>query len=80
MNVYPTNQKINLRINSTGPFPLQKIDIFINENYLGTTKYPFDFSFIPSELDNLKTENEIKLIAYDSAYNQSEITSVFNTQ
>ncbi|MES2023466.1 MAG: transglycosylase domain-containing protein [Patescibacteria group bacterium] len=78
--IYPSDQKINLKINSSSHFPLQKMDIFINDVYLGTSKPPFDFSFTPSELDNLKNENEIKIIFYDTAYNQSEITSVFKTQ
>ncbi len=75
---YPANQKITLGLSSTGHFPLQKIDIFINDVYLGTSKTPINFSFTPSELDNLKETNEIKIISYDTAYNSSETTSTFN--
>jgi penicillin-binding protein 1C len=79
-NMYETNQKIQLKISSTGTLPLQKIDIFINETYIGTSKPPFNFSFTPSELVNLKGTNEIKLISYDSAYNNSETISTFDVQ
>ncbi len=77
INYFP-NQKIQLKINSTGRFPLQKIDIFVNDNYLGTSTYPFNFSFIPSDLEILKPVNEIKLSVYDTAYNQTEVVSNFN--
>ena len=78
--IYPSNQKIQLKISTSGVFPLQKIDIFINDAYLGTSKPPFNFSFIPSELDSLKDENELKIISYDTVYNRGEVISVFKTQ
>ncbi len=78
-NIYfPNDQKINLTISSGGRFPLQKIDVFVNNEYLGTASPPFNFSFTPSELDSLKETNELKLISYDLAYNRSETTSTFN--
>ncbi|MEI7765781.1 MAG: hypothetical protein WCI93_04350, partial [bacterium] len=61
-------------------YPLQKIDIFINDVYLGTSKPPFNFSFTPSELINLRDLNDIKLISYDSTYNNSETNSTFRVQ
>jgi hypothetical protein len=75
---YPADKKINLKISSSSHFPLTKIDIFINDNYLGTAPAPFSFSFTPSELQNLQTNNELKIIAYDSVYNTSETTSNFS--
>ena len=77
---YPFNQKINLKISSSGPYSLLKIDIFINETYLGTSQSPFIFSFTPKELENLQIENKLKIIAYDSAYNSSEAILVFKVQ
>lgn len=74
---YSNNQKIDLQISSSGLYPIQKIDIFINDIYLGTSTYPFNFSFVPSDLENLQTENEIKIIPHDTAYNTSETTSIF---
>ena len=74
--VYSPDQKINLKISSSGIYPLTKIDIFINNAYLGTSEFPFNFSFRPSELENLQEENELKVIAHDSAYNNSGETTV----
>ncbi|MCX6753149.1 MAG: PBP1A family penicillin-binding protein [Candidatus Nomurabacteria bacterium] len=76
----PANQPINLQISSTGKFTLAKIDVFINNTYIQTIKPPFSFSFNPSDLDNLKQTNEIKLISYDSVFNNSETISEFSVQ
>ena len=75
---YSPDQRIQLKLSSSGRFPLQKIDIFVNDVFLGSDTPPFNFSFVPSDLENLKTQNEIKIISYDVAYNHSEATSLFN--
>ena len=74
---YSPNQKINLKISNSGPYSLQKIEIFINDSYMGSSQYPFTFSFTPSSLENLQEENEIKIIAYDTIYNKSETIQIF---
>lgn len=79
-NIYQLDQKIQLKVNSNGKFQLQKIDIFINNIFVESSKYPFNYSFIPSDLENIQNENQIKIIAYDTAYNHSEITSIFKVQ
>jgi hypothetical protein len=78
--VYSPDQRIQLRISSSGVYPLQKIDIFINNTFIKTISAPFYFSFIPEELDYLKSENELKIISYDSAFNRAENTIVFNVK
>ena len=75
--IYLPNQKIQLQISDSGKFPLKKIEIFINDVYLGNSEFPFNFSFIPLELDNLRENNEIKIISYDSVYNRGENTASF---
>ncbi len=75
--VYPKNQKIYLKITSLGALPLNKLDIFINGAYMETITAPFNFSFTPSELENLQSSNDIKVVAYDSAFNRSETDATF---
>lgn len=75
---YSPDQKINLKILSSGAFPLQKIDIFINGAYLETVKPPFSFSFTPKDLEGLQSQNELKIISYDTIYNRSETSLIFN--
>jgi len=79
-SIYSYDQKIRLKISSSGPFPLQKIDVFINDIYLETSEIPFVFSFIPRELENLQDTNELKIISYDTAYNRSQTTLNFKVQ
>ncbi|MFH1201117.1 MAG: transglycosylase domain-containing protein [bacterium] len=78
--IYLLDQKINLKFLSTGVFPLQKVDIFINGVYLETKEIPFNFSFIPGELENIKSDNELKMIFYDIVYNKSETNSTFKIE
>ncbi len=78
--VYPPNQKIKLKVLNSGYFPLQKIDVFINNIFIDTIGAPFNFSFIPEELDNLKSENELKIISYDTAYNRAENSLIFKVK
>jgi penicillin-binding protein 1C len=75
--VYPSDQKINLKISSSGNFPLQKIDVFVNDIYLETIQPPFNFSFKPQDLENLQDTNTLKIISYDTVYNSSETDSIF---
>jgi len=75
--VYASDQKIPLKISSSGIYPLQKIDIFVNNVYLESLTPPFNFSFTPNDLGSLQTDNEIKIISYDTMYNSSETDSDF---
>ena len=77
---YLPDQKIYLKISRSGPFPLQKIDIFINNVYVETAESPFSFSFVSEELENLQSNNELKIISYDTVYNRSETNLNFKVQ
>ena len=79
-NIYSLDQRINVRISSSGPYPLVKMDVFINEGYLGTYESVSSFSFTPSELENLRENNELRIVAYDSVYNSNQATQVFKVQ
>ena len=61
-------------------YPLSKVDIFVNDSYVGTSNAPFIFSFTPSQVENLQANNELKILAYDSVYNSSETTTTFKVQ
>ncbi|MEK7089067.1 MAG: transglycosylase domain-containing protein [Patescibacteria group bacterium] len=80
ISIYSPDQKIQLQISSSGYFPLQKIDIFINNSFIDTIRAPFNFSFTPEELDNLKLENELKIISYDTVYNRAENVLIFKVK
>ena len=76
--IYNPNQQITLVIDSTSHYPLKKIDVFVNNIYLGSVKNsPFTFSFTPSEVINLQNTNELKVIARDSVFNSTQTTVQF---
>jgi membrane peptidoglycan carboxypeptidase len=76
-DVYQRNQKINLSVSSTGPFPIIRMEIFVNDNYLGTSDRLNGFYFTPSSLQNLQNENKLTVIAYDSVYNTTNTSLTF---
>jgi 1A family penicillin-binding protein len=77
--LYPKNQNIVITVNTSGRFPISKVDYFINGAFVGSaTRAPWSFSFLPRELDTLRTENELKAIVYDTAFNRSETKITFN--
>ncbi len=78
--IYGKAQRINVALTSSGIYPLSRIDVFINDSYFGTFSYPAYISFLPNEIQNLKAENELKIVAYDTAYNTSETSVVFKVQ
>ena len=76
--IYNQNQQITLVIDSTSHYPLKKIDVFVNNIYLGSVKNsPFTFSFTPSDVNNLQNTNELKVIARDSVFNSTQATVQF---
>ncbi len=79
-SIYSPNERIQLKITNSGHFPLQRIDIFVNDTFLDTINAPFNFSFIPAELDNLKSINELRIISYDIVFNRAESVTTFNVK
>ena len=78
--VYNSNESIKVVVDNdiNSKFPLQKVDVFVNNIYLGSVKNsPFEFSFTPLDIENINTQNEVRVIAYDSVFNRSEATSEF---
>ena len=74
---YSPEERVYLSLSSSGSFPLQKVDIFINDRYLESLTPPFNFSFVPKDLDNLETVNELRIVYYDTVYNRGEATTSF---
>ena len=76
---YSKDSKITISINNSSKFPLSKIDVFINDIFIGSSKKaPFSFSFVPSNLDNIKNKNRLKIIGYDNVFNRGEVEVTFN--
>ncbi len=76
---YDKNQKIYVRVDNKGDYPLIKIDFYINGVYVGSSNQePFLFSFTPNQLENIRPENTLKVIGTDSVYNKDETETTFS--
>ncbi len=70
---YPSENRVVITINSSGKYPLAKVDYFLNDIFVGGSKsYPWSFSFTPKDIDDLIPENQIRAVAYDSVGNRTE--------
>lgn len=72
---YEPSEKIVVVVNKQDGFPIKKVDIYINNNYIGSSNSN-SFSFIPNELEDMRNENSLRVVVYDTAFNNTEINSV----
>ncbi len=73
---HSASDSIALTITSTGVYPLSRVEFFINGQFIEKKAIsPLTFTFTPSDIPNLMTENEITFIAYDSILNKTNYTA-----
>lgn len=79
--VYPKNATIQIKLKEEGRFPLSRIDYFLNNVFLGTSKAPsFSFSFSPGDLNSVSESNELRIIGYDNVHNSGETVTYVKVQ
>lgn len=71
-NIFKKNEKILIKIESHGHFPLSQIDCYFGDYYLKSITPPDDeFSFIPTEISSfINPEEKLKLVVYDEVKNK----------
>lgn len=73
--IFSRQQKITLQVSATGRYPLTKVDLFINNIYIGSSQTrPFGFSFVPDDIKTIQEANVIKIIGYDVVMSKGEKT------
>lgn len=78
---YKQNENITLNINSISKNTISKIDVFINNTYLTSLKsYPFSFSFIPININDISNTNTLHIIGVDNLGNIGEKTVSFGVE
>ena len=78
--LFKKNEKITIILDSMSVYPITRVDFFINNKFIGSSKtFPFNFSFILNELNNVKQINELRIVGYDSILNKGESVVLFNT-
>lgn len=70
---------LQVRVQSTGTYPLKKIDVFLNGIYLDTvSQSPFTYTIDLSAIEDLSETNEIRIKGYDTVFNQNETIENFS--
>ncbi|MEK7538723.1 MAG: PBP1A family penicillin-binding protein [Patescibacteria group bacterium] len=73
--------RISITVGSTGPYPLSRVELYVNGVFVDkSTQPPFTISFIPENIDVSNPENEITIIAYDSVFNKSTVSTKLKIQ
>lgn len=76
--IYNDNEKIAVTVSSQGRFPISQVDFFVNNNFLGSVKKaPFMWNVLLQDIQNLSSNNEIRVVVHDSVLNKSEKTVYF---
>lgn len=76
--VYNKDQTVTLSVADKNFKTLKKIDVFINDVFVVSLKSsPYNLSFAPSEIDNIKNENRMRVIGYDTFGNSGEVEKTF---
>ncbi|MEX0931463.1 MAG: PBP1A family penicillin-binding protein [Candidatus Paceibacterota bacterium] len=77
---YAENNPITLMVNNENIYPLTRLDIFINNEFIDSIQRPpFNYTFIPGNIPSIRQSNSIRIVGYDSVYNRAEITLPLTT-
>jgi 1A family penicillin-binding protein len=72
---YDRNEKLVVRTAITSSFAISRVDFFVNGSFLGSTQsLPYDFAFLPTDIQNITETNELRIAAFDTVGNNNEIT------
>ncbi len=78
---FAKDAKIRLSVGATSKYPIQKVQYFVNNFFVGTaTKAPWSLTLSLGELDSLVAQNELKAVAYDIVENRGEAEVKFRVE
>ena len=77
-SIIPLNGSTMVSVSVSGPRPITRYDYFINNEFIGTSINPF-FTLTSDELHSVG-EKELRVVVYDTVYNQGESRSTFSVQ
>ncbi len=80
-SVYSKTERLNIIFNIDSENPITKAEFYINNQYIGSSQTsPFSFSFTPSSVESIQTENTLKIVVTDSILNRFEKEFSFKTE
>jgi penicillin-binding protein 1C len=72
------DSRVTVSISTTGPYPIQKADLYINGNYItSNTISPFNMSFTPNDISGIQQNNSLEVLVHDSVFDQGSATTTF---
>ena len=75
------NEVLNLVVANTNIYPLKKATLYINGQFVEEKdSEPFSFTFTPSNIPYISTNNTVSIVAYDSIYNKAVFTAQLAVQ
>ena len=75
---YDAKTPLTINLSSSGRFPLSRVDFFVNDRYIGQIlKSPFIYKFIPSTIEEVRGQNVLRVVGYDSVLNKTEVSVNF---
>jgi 1A family penicillin-binding protein len=76
---YARTEKIVVRPEISTTFQVERVDVFLGNTYLGATmNAPYLFAFVPSELSDIRADNELRILVTDIVGNKEEISMVLH--
>ncbi|MFA6158512.1 MAG: transglycosylase domain-containing protein [Candidatus Paceibacterota bacterium] len=78
---YDKNNNMAPIISATGRYPLKKASLYINGTFVETLESaPFIFRFSPKDISNIQETNDIRVIGWDSVFNETEASTTFSVK
>ncbi|MBM2817457.1 MAG: putative penicillin-binding protein [Parcubacteria group bacterium] len=75
---YNKDERVVVKITSSGNYPLLKAEYSLNGEYIGSSnKAPFDFVLPLEEISNIKKENDLRAVIYDTVLNKNQDAVIF---
>ncbi len=71
-STFNMNNQVTLTTSITGHYSIQKVDFYLNGQFIGTSSNPNTFTFVPADSNAVSGTNQLKIIATDSVYNRGE--------
>ena len=74
------NSRTSVSISASGPYPIQKADLYINGNYITSSVVaPFVMSFTPADISGIQQNNSLMVSVQDSVFDPGSATTTFTT-
>ena len=78
--IYQMNDTVGVLLKTSGRFPLDNVDFFLNNNFIGSSKNQNNFSFFLDQNNTVVGTNELRVVAYDSVYNSGQTSLLFTVR